>query len=515
MKLLPPRVRPVAVLAGLLLLLGGARAAGDQPLAKKLLWESTNENPGWLVRVDVDREDRTYVEGSMVAITVRSEKPGYLYVFDVGPTGEVTVLFPNAKQQNNHIDGDNKAVAIPGTDSDKFVIRVGQPLGKEYIKAFVTTKPLQTVNMDDIKGLGKNKPFLPMSTKDIKKLVYEAEGAPDTSSGSNSSVQADRDKFRQDKPEQYLDKAQQWSEHDLEITTVAKGQTPVQQAKRVAVCVGVSDYQDKNIHGLHCAHTDAQAMAGALKKYCGVQQVHLLTNSEATLANIRAKICEDVANNTKPGDTVFLYWSGHGGTCASTTAGRASDEFLVPYDGKYKEDDPKTLRASMLMHDTFGRWVQALDGRNVVVILDACHSGGQIDDQSKNLKAKKALGAADNVLKYGKAIRTKDDKAGEDHKNFLEGNLARMKGIGQKDAIVLASSTPKQVSFERTDGKMSVMTYYLLEAFDKLPATASMNQVFQYVQDKVPAYTDQEFAGMHQTPVLSPNPAPATPPLRP
>src|SRR5262245_13929234 len=191
MKLLPPCVRPLAVLAGLLLLLGGARAAGEQPLAKKLLWEGTNENPGWLVRVDVDREDRTYVEGGEVSITVRSEKPGFLYVFDVGPTGDVTLLFPNANQQNNHIDGDNKPVAIPGTDKDKFKISVGKPLGKEYIKAIVTTNPLKSLDLGEVKKLGKGK-FLSLTTKDIKKLVYEAEGAPETSSGSNGSVQADR-----------------------------------------------------------------------------------------------------------------------------------------------------------------------------------------------------------------------------------------------------------------------------------------------------------------------------------
>src|SRR5262249_60338172 len=107
--------------------------------------------------------------------------------------------------------------------------------------------------------------------------------------------------------------------------------------------------------------------------------------------------------------------------------------FLVPHDGLHMEADPKVLRASMLMHDMFGRWVQALDGRSAVVILDTCHSGGQIEDIAKALKAG-GFRAADNVAKYGKAIGTRNDKRGLDHKNFLEGNLVRMKGIGQKDA---------------------------------------------------------------------------------
>jgi uncharacterized caspase-like protein len=512
MKLLPPFVRPLAVLAGLMLLLGGALADNPKRNEKKLvLSEGTNENPGWLVRVSVDRDDRTYTEGGVVLITVTSEKPGYLYVFDVGPTDEVTCLFPNPVHTDNHIDGDNKPVAIPG--ADQYKISVGQPLGKEYIKAFVTTKPLQSLDMNEIKKLGKGK-FLQIKTaKDIKKLVYELEGAPESNSGS---VQSDRDKFRQDKPDAYFDKCQQWAEHEVEITTVAGDKPkPSVQSKRVALCVGISDYKDQNIHGLHCAHTDAQAMAKALKDFCGVQQVQTLLNDQATLNNVRQKITDEIVNSTNPGDTVFLYWSGHGGTCASTTAGRESDEFLVPYDGLYREDDPKTLRSSMLMHDMFGSWVQKLDGRNVIVILDTCHSGGQIENEAKALKTKGLSKGADNVAKFGKAVKAKGDLVGKDHKNFLEGNLARMKGIGQKDAIVLASSTAKQVSFERTDGKMSVMTYYLIEAFNKLPAKSDMNAVFGYVKDKVPAYTNDQFAGSTQTPVLSPSPAPATPPLQP
>jgi hypothetical protein len=62
---------------------------------------------------------------------------------------------------------------------------------------------------------------------------------------------------------------------------------------------------------------------------------------------------------------------------------------------------------------------------------------------------------------------------------------------------------------------MSVMTYFRIEALNKLPPSSDMNAVFAYVQDKVPAYTDSEFAGIRQTPVLSPSPAPSTSLLRP
>ena len=42
---------------------------------------------------------------------------------------------------------------------------------------------------------------------------------------------------------------------------------------------------------------------------------------------------------------------------------------------------PETIRRTALTDDTFGRWIQDLDGRRVVLILDTCHSAGQAAGQ--------------------------------------------------------------------------------------------------------------------------------------
>jgi hypothetical protein len=86
----------------------------------------------------------------------------------------------------------------------------------------------------------------------------------------------------------------------------------------------------------------------------------LLTGAnEANFPTVQAyqKAIGDMAAKAVSGDTVFITHSGHGG---SDTWG----QFLVFYDGVIYEDDFRTLLS------------QFKAGVKVVVILDACHSGG-------------------------------------------------------------------------------------------------------------------------------------------
>ena len=51
-----------------------------------------------------------------------------------------------------------------------------------------------------------------------------------------------------------------------------------------------------------------------------------------------------------PGDTVLIYWAGHGGRCANTdgTQPDGYDEYLVPFDGSLESDAAiKSLKSSM------------------------------------------------------------------------------------------------------------------------------------------------------------------------
>ncbi len=507
-----------ALLAGLLAPLAAvlAVAAPPEPTSKQLFVQGINDNPAWMVRVDVDHKDRVYRIGETLSVKVRSEREGYLYLFNVSVNNEVTLLFPNKHQSDNKI-GANQEVMVPDPQRPAFAIGVGNPTGKELVKAIVTTEPLKEINLDDFKKAAAPT-YLPVSKGSAKRLQFELLGDP--SAATQGTVQEQKDKVRQEKPEQYVRKTREWAEHEVEIVTVGKGEPDPNQGpngkarppQRVGVFIGVSDYQDPNIRGLTCSHKDAEAMAKTMKATCGLDQALVLTNKNATFRAIQKAICEDAYQATRPGDTIILYWSGHGGRCANTNSTEADgyDEYLVPYDGKLGEAD--AIKASMVLDDTFGRWVQELDGRRVVVILDTCHSGGQIEGAAKSV-ARPDVSKA--ILRAGKAVTTKNattknDAANWKKKHFLDTEMVRAKDIGHKEAIVLASSTARQLSFERRDGDMSVMTYYLIEALNNARGPLTLEQVFSYVQGKVPEYVQAEFPGTTQTPLLAPeaiNPA--------
>jgi hypothetical protein len=137
----------------------------------------------------------------------------------------------------------------------------------------------------------------------------------------------------------------------------------------------------------------------------------------------------------------------------------------------------------MVLDDTFGRWIQELDGRRVLVVLDTCHSGGQ--GQEKSLRtastpAAPARGAFD----------------------FLDGELARMKDIGQRETALLASSAASQVSFERREGDLSTMTYFLLGQLQADSRPLELKDAFAGLQSDVAKYVEATFPGTTQTPVL-------------
>src|SRR5262245_19337973 len=173
MKPLPAALRCAVCCGGLLLAFAAqAGVLAAAPIARTLTVEGVNETPSFVVRVSVDREDRTYREGSEVIVTVRSEKPGYLYLFDIDVDGEIVCLFLNDYQGDNKIPAQTN-ITVPDPNDTKLRIRVGGPpggkfkAGKEWVKAIVTLDPLKTHPLNELKGKQ-------VSEANMKRLVVEA-----------------------------------------------------------------------------------------------------------------------------------------------------------------------------------------------------------------------------------------------------------------------------------------------------------------------------------------------------
>jgi hypothetical protein len=458
-----------------------------------------NLTPPFLVRVDVDRADRLYRGGETIQVSVRSEREGYLHLFYCDASGQTTCLFPNQIQADNRILA-NETVIVPAAHAP-FQLRVGPPFGTEVLKAIVTTEPLQSIELETLTKGG----FTPLKPGKLKAVFVEAkENYSDPSAG-------------QPHP-------RQWAEHHLQIVTLAPDQTPpatpqlnalpqladlVQNhtapssdpapqthavpgtqppaapamgSKRVGIFIGVSRYQDPGIRPLRVADLDAKAMAQVMQEQGQLDESVVLVNEQATLANVQQLIQTGLPAATRPGDLVLIYWSGHGGRTSNLdgTEPDGFDEYLIPYDGRL--DPADAVRKTMLLDKTFGRWTLNLDGRQLVVILDACHSGGQTQGAIKSISG--------------------GDSATPFRGFFFANAFARAKDIGQRETAVIASSRASQISFEQRGRQLSVMTHFLVEKLRSSTGPVSIQDAAAYVAQTVPPFVQTHYPGTTQTPVF-------------
>jgi len=458
-----------------------------------------NDHAAYAVRVSVDRKDRTYEKGELMRVTVRSQRDGHLYMLYKQADGSTKCLFPNLYESDNGIEG-GKDITIP-TKNQGFKLRCNDPLGDELLVAIVSQRPLaiETLKVESLTRSVVTGVDLESFARAIRK-GFDVEGeAPAGLPG-------------------------QWAEHSVQIKTVPAGKRDrgATSAQRIGLFIGISKYKDRRIRDLSICHRDATVMAVAMKEYGRLDGIGLLTDEKATRENIQ-KAFRELKLKSKPGDEIFIYWSGHGSSCADTGGDEQDgrDEFLVPHDGNAADAE-----GTMVLDDALGRWVQELDGRKVAVIFDACHSGGQATGRGIRGTVKgddSIIGAGDDLPAASVEDLLKGagdaDEMGElisttpVPMDLLDTELGRIKDIGQDDAAMLFSSASDEISAERRDGKLSVMTYFLVE---KTAASSSLTlkQAYEHVKVKVPEYMEKHFPGRKQTPQLCPKDAGADVRLR-
>jgi tetratricopeptide (TPR) repeat protein len=158
-----------------------------------------------------------------------------------------------------------------------------------------------------------------------------------------------------------------------------KSSTAAPQGRTYALIVGISAYRDKSIRQLQFAHKDAELFARHLRSPRGGgltdDELTLLTDEKATLAEIRNRINILLALKAGKGDTVALFFAGHG-----TSMG--DDGYILT-----TESDPQHLKETALpmkeVQDLFQKKLSSV-GR-VVLYVDVCHAGmiGTIRGENK------------------------------------------------------------------------------------------------------------------------------------
>ena len=63
--------------------------------------------------------------------------------------------------------------------------------------------------------------------------------------------------------------------------------------------------------------------------------------------------------------------------------------------------------------------------------------------------------------------------------DFLDGEISRLKDIGQAESALFASSRAEETSAIRVQNDLSVMTYYLVESVFRASGTLTLEQAYQ------------------------------------
>ncbi|SIQ00410.1 protein of unknown function [Rhizobium sp. RU20A] len=159
------------------------------------------------------------------------------------------------------------------------------------------------------------------------------------------------------------------------LATTALAAGPATAADR-ALLIGIGTYQNLPPElFLHGPKNDVVAMQGLLTKTLGFapETIKVLKDGEATRDTVTGQIQQWLIDGTKPGDRVYLYFSGHGLQVKDLSGDEEDgmDEALAPFDIKPGDTD----FTNTILDDELEPLLAKLKDRQVTVVIDACHSG--------------------------------------------------------------------------------------------------------------------------------------------
>lgn len=233
---------------------------------------------------------------------------------------------------------------------------------------------------------------------------------------------------------------------------------------RWAVIIGVSDYQDSRIPSLRYASADAKAFyIWAISPNGGKyspSRTKLLLDQQVTGIAIKEALFNWLGQALEE-DVVTIYFAGHG---SPQSPDYPENLFLLPFDCQYD----KISSTGFPMWDIETALKRYIKAKKVVVIADACHSGG--------------VGQAfDIARRANRGLKV----------NPISSGIQSLTTVG--DGIcVISASDEKQYSQESKDwgGGHGVFTYFLLKGLKgdadyNKDASVNLGELTSYVSQEV------------------------------
>ena len=249
-------------------------------------------------------------------------------------------------------------------------------------------------------------------------------------------------------------------------------------SEKWALLIGINDYEDRgHIASLGAADNDARKLKAVLKETLGFPEANItLLVSDGDEKPTRANIVNALAHlseNAKAGDTVFVFYSGHGTEIEGKT-------YLLPHD--FRGQNKFSATETGLEVARFNEMLKQVKAQALVMAWDMCRN---------------------NPFPTGKgAAATRKPMPSTKSWNNVSSELKPRDGAPPISVDFFACSTG-ETSFEWVDKSRGYFAYFLEKGMRGEAADAQGNvtlgSLAKYVQREVPRITRAQ-EGTAQTP---------------
>lgn len=162
------------------------------------------------------------------------------------------------------------------------------------------------------------------------------------------------------------------------------------KGRKWAVVIGVNRYLDETIPSLHFCVEDTDRLVNTLATRCGYERSDILVLNDLQVDpkhkplrfNLEKQVRDWLAH-ARAGDTVLVYFSGHG------FLDKQGNGYLAPHDCQQTDLQGSGLRTSKLRE-----WLDASPADQKLLILDCCHAAGRDKDKHSTESERLAKGFA-------------------------------------------------------------------------------------------------------------------------
>lgn len=203
----------------------------------------------------------------------------------------------------------------------------------------------------------------------------------------------------------------------------------------------------------------------------------------------------------KPGDQVYIHYSGHGGRAKTTypqlKGENGIDEVLVPLDiGNPTSRYLRDLELAALLQKMVNK------GLVVTVVLDSCHSGGATRAGDSDIRGADT-NTVDTTLRPTESLVASAEELVKSWRDLTGGTRSAAVVGGMlpevKDYVLLAACRPSEYAYEYAfNGKErnGALTYWLLDSLQNRSLDLTYKELYSRINAKIHSQFQQ------QTPML-------------